>query len=141
MGKGAFDIFDLKTYQLKTVKAENISGDREIIMATAPGLEYYPKIQKFVAWSGESEKGIPSDGVYVIDIGRQVIEKRYATQTYKADVPLKSTRRGTYGRFRYIPDKDLFLVVNSIARNVYAIDCRRYPLHLKITMARRLWGS
>ena len=119
LGNCSLDVFDLETYTLTSYKESDLTGDTEILCATSPGFVYNPAIKKFVAWAGGSSNNeILSQIVYVLDPVTLVVEKRYPASTNDV-IPTNSAKWGTYGRFRYVPSKDVFVVVNSVYENVY----------------------
>jgi len=77
----------------------------------SPGFVYDPVSDKFVGWDGGSS-------VYVLDADTwtwtQVGPAGDNTVT-----PTSAETRGTNGRFRYIPSKNAFIVVNRTYENVY----------------------
>jgi hypothetical protein len=81
------------------------SGAQDLVNAGNPGLDYDPLADKIVGW----HKG----KVYVLDIPKR-------TWTVK-DVPggPKDSRNGTYGRWRYVPAVNVFILVTDWDRNVF----------------------
>ena len=116
IGDGNLEIFNLETYELSTYTAAELSGDTAIVSENAPGIAFHPGIKKFVAWCGTDE--LDPENVYIIDLDNLTIEKRVPAAT-NTTIPTESTPTGTYGRFRYIASKDLFIVINSISENVF----------------------
>lgn len=82
------------------------SGGGEIFDASAPGFDYDTKADQFVAWKG----GAP----YILDL---------ATKTWKtgnaAGAPTAQAKNGTFGRWRYVPEYNVFILVNGAGSNVY----------------------
>ncbi len=87
------------------------SGDKSIESATAPGFVFDPASQRYVGWSGGAD-------VFVLDPTNWTWTriKPAATNTV---IPTQVPKWGTYGRFRYIPSKNVFIVVNETTGNVY----------------------
>jgi hypothetical protein len=110
IGGGETLVYDLDrpTVQLQRVPT---SGDTEILSQTGPGLVYDPASQKLVAWSGG-----PSVFTLDMDAMRWTRVPPAATNTVTPTPPQKN---GTYGRFSYVPSKNLFIAVNSVDENVY----------------------
>jgi hypothetical protein len=73
-----------------------------------PGVAYHPPSGKFAVW----DKG---QDIYSLDMGTNVWEKTTGTGAN----PGNPTQWGTYGRFRYSQKKDVFVVVNSVDKNVF----------------------
>lgn len=86
-------------------------GDVEIERAYAPGFDFHSPSGKFVAWSGGSD-------VYVLDPENWTWSRRLAAADNSA-VPALPLGTGTYGRFRYVPKLDLFVLMNGVERNVF----------------------
>ena len=91
--------------------AVNTSGDKAVESAQAPGFVFDPVSDKFVAWKGGAS-------VYVLDPDNWMWTKISPAPTNKV-VPSNPNSRGTYGRFRYIPSKNAFILVNRTNENVY----------------------
>ena len=96
----------------------DLSGKRVAVIGTgataiqdrsAFGMVYHPDSDRMVAWSGGSD-------VYTLNPSTFVWTKHATTG---AETPGESANAGTYGRFRYVPSKDIFIVVNSIDKNVF----------------------
>ncbi len=87
------------------------SGARNLEGAKAPGMVYDPVSDKFVAWQGGSD-------VYTLDPDTWVWT-RIAPAAGNSVIPTAENPGGTYGRFRYIPSKNAFIVVNKTSENVY----------------------
>lgn len=107
-GNNNFLVYDLNTWA-RTAPAT--SGDKTIETSTSPGFSYDPVAKKFVGWSGGAN-------VYTLDDSTwtwtQVTPAVTNTVTPTAAVPF-----GTFGRFRYIPSKNCYIVVNAVDQNVY----------------------
>lgn len=82
------------------------SGGGDVFDAPAPGFTYDSKADQFVAWIGGGPK--------ILDL---------ATRTWKTGsavgAPLSQVRRGTFGRWRYIPEYNVFILVNGVRSNVF----------------------
>ncbi len=87
------------------------TGATEIIAAQAPGLAYDPVSDKIVAWNGGAD-------VYTLDMDTGVWTK-YPPAPTNTVIPTAAAKVGTFGRFRYIPSKNAFIVVNDVNQNVY----------------------
>ncbi len=87
------------------------SGDKAIENATAPGFVYDPASERYVGWSGGADVFVlnPVDWTWTRI-------KPAATNTV---IPTDVAKWGTYGRFRYVPSKNVFIVVNETTGNVY----------------------
>ncbi len=85
------------------------TGDKEIEDARNPGLAYHAPSGHLIAWSGGKD-------VYRLDLGTMVWTK--VTGVGAVD-PGPATSRGTYGRWRYVPSLDVFVIVSSVDANVF----------------------
>jgi hypothetical protein len=84
------------------------TGATEIQNAVGAGLVYHPVKGVLVAWSGTRD-------VYTLDLTTLVWTK----VTGSGGNPGAANAGGTFGRFRYIPDEDLFILVNTAGTNVH----------------------
>ncbi len=82
------------------------AGDNEIETTDAPGIDYDPDADVFVAWSG-------GQSVYVLDM--EAAQPSWEKVLLEGDNPGPSATMGTFGRMRYVPDKKLFMLVNRVA--------------------------
>lgn len=123
----------LQRMRLKT------SGDTEIEKSHAPGFAYNTKADCFVAWSGTTTDNVANglgDVVFVLDPESLVWTRIKFTGMFalprfaKGEYPGKS--HGTFGRWRYIPSKDLFIGVNNVSDNIYF-----YRLPFKVIKGKR----
>ena len=87
------------------------SGDNVIVKAASPGFEYNQKLDCFVAWSGGSD-------VFTLNLDTKVWTK-VAPAPENTVTPTAATQTGTFGRFRYCPNKDVYVVVNGVLEDVY----------------------
>lgn len=87
------------------------TGDRDIQAKAAPGLAYDEVSKQLVAWSGGAE-------VYVLNLDTFAWTKVPPAPTNTV-VPGPPPTTGTYGRFRYVPSKNAFIVVSSVDDDVY----------------------
>jgi len=91
------------------------TGDLAAQQASAIGLDYDPVTDQFVAWTGGS-------AVYTL---KAPSNWKTGTWTWKrvaaasGSASPSANERGTYGRFRYVPALNAFIVVNSVSSPVY----------------------
>jgi hypothetical protein len=96
-----------------TGMASNTCGP--LMSAAYPGLAYDSALDRVVGWPNFG------DAVYLLDDD----SKSCTTATFSGGPPDSShagsphTSNGTYGRFRYFPDKDVFVLVNQANNNTY----------------------
>jgi len=107
-GGHVWRIGDSGTLTRETLSA---TGATEILNAGNPGFDYDPVSDRFVAWNGGSN-------VYLLNMDTRAITRVSPAGTNTV-TPTSANGNGTYGRFRYIPSKNAFVVVNSVDQNVY----------------------
>ncbi len=113
LGAGEFWVWDLDNPTAGQLQPAT-SGDSAIENQPAPGLAYDPVSNLLVAWNGGTD-------VYLLEYddaagwGWSV----RAPAPGNSVIPSAGTAVGTYGRFRYVPSRNVFVVVNSIHENVY----------------------
>jgi hypothetical protein len=109
IGRGTVTLYDVSRSGTTPQVGVTTTGATEILQRYAPGFEYDPVSQLLVAWAGGSD-------VYSLNLGTLVWTKHATIGTV---TPTGADPNGTLGRFRYIPSRNLFIVVNSIGENVY----------------------
>jgi hypothetical protein len=77
-------------------------------LAGAPGLAYSPVLDRFVAWAG-------GPTLAVLDLQ----SAKWVELAGTGDDPGQQASNGTYGRFRYSPARNVFVVVSGTRRNVF----------------------
>ena len=105
-------------------------GPQDVVNANDPGLVYDPVVDKLVAWVGGTD-------VYTLDPATLTWEKVAAAASNQA-APTKPCPNGTYGRWRYIPSKNAYIVVNSVKENVYVYrltDLSKQPVPKRLAEA------
>lgn len=75
---------------------------------SAPGLAYSPALDRFVAWSGGRTAAL-----------LDVAAAKWTPVSGTGDDPGAQSANGTYGRFRYSPTRNVFVVVSGTKRNVF----------------------
>ena len=106
LGDGKAELFDLTTGRFQPFVG---SGCSSLIAAGGPGLEYDPVTGLVAAWIG-------GRGVWTIDLTTNTCQLHTAAG---AVTPTGPAGGGSYGRFRYVPSHDLFIVVSGIHQNVF----------------------
>lgn len=107
IGQGEFGYLDLDTYQYHLIQA---SGDTQIIDKEAPGFAYHPGTDSAIAWFG-------GETVYQLNLDTWHWQAKTAASDNQT-IPAQGVSRGTFGRFRYVPDYDVFILVNDVRQNV-----------------------
>jgi hypothetical protein len=113
MGGREFHVYNLETGAFSSPRP---TGDAGIINAYAPGLTWdsNSQRQKLVAWDGDAS-------VYVLDISADLSSYSFHKDTLSSGnrvTPPTAHETGTYSRFQYSPDKDVFVLVNDYDQNV-----------------------
>lgn len=103
---GVYDISGNGTYDRQNLTT---TGGAAIVAASNPGLAYDPTSGLIVAWAG-------GDSVYIFNPDTSA----WTTQTF-AGGPGAQQANGTFGRWRYVPALRVFVLVNSIDQNAYAL--------------------
>ena len=85
------------------------TGATEIQDTGSTGMAYHAPSDRIVVYRGGSD-------VYALDLETNVW-KRHATSGSVS--PGNAPQQGTFGRFRYSPKKDLFVIVNDVHANVF----------------------
>jgi len=105
LGTGEFQVWNIDQKQDVTSQWSTTGGSA-IISALAPGLAYDPRADALVAWAG--------GGPYVLDLSSKTW-----TRKSSANVPASQISFGTYGRFRYAPEYNVFVLANGVDQDVY----------------------
>ncbi|MBK8714748.1 MAG: hypothetical protein IPN32_08390 [Deltaproteobacteria bacterium] len=77
------------------------SGGGDVILATDPGFAYDPTVDQMVAWLG--------GGPYVLDLATKAWTRKSGT-----DAPVDDLAYGSFGRWRYLCEYNVFILVNSM---------------------------
>ncbi len=107
----------LKTWKLREVPGSisfdepKSTGDTQIMEYSSPGFCYVPQIDRFVAWADGPD-------VYTLDIDAMKWTRHGPAETNKV-IPGPPTQWGTFGRFRYVPSMNVFVLYNDVKQNVF----------------------
>ena len=108
-GQRQFRVWDL-TQEFASAYTPTTFGDTTLEFSSSPGFVFDPTINKFVGWRNGSD-------VYTLDPETWVWEKIEAASGNS--ITPSTAGRGVNGRFRYIPSKNVYIVVNRTTENVY----------------------
>ncbi len=109
-GSAIVEIYDIDA--AVTVSELDAVGDAEV-MNDGFGLAYDPVLEKIVAWGGGAD-------VYILDLAVSPARwEKISPAAGNTVIPTPDTRWGTYGRWRYIPSKGVFIGVNATDEQVY----------------------
>lgn len=106
VGDGVVRVIDLATNQMSTMATSNAPG---ALSQSSPGIAYDPVADRIVVWSGGSN-------VYALNMDTKVW-----TQVATNPGPTSAApSEGTFGRWAYIPQYGVFVLVNNIDQNAWA---------------------
>lgn len=109
VGRDRFEVYDLEKHRVTTEKS---TGDTEILAAKSPGLAFHPPSGRIVAWGGGPR-------LYALDVDGSQYRWTAIDPAPGSVVPGPANRNGTFGRFRYVPSLDAFVLVNNVDTNVF----------------------
>jgi len=116
VGDGDFAIYNIATGQ----HSEPVTrGATEIESTDATGLAYDPSSDLIVAWGGH--RGARPQDVYTMDL-RDLGDlqwNRVIPAASNTVIPSSMSSKGTYGRFRYSPTYNVFVLYNHVSENVF----------------------
>lgn len=110
VGMGTIMAWDLDNPNAPPISPQT-SGDRTVQNANAPGFQYDPTIRKFVGWDGGAD-------IFTLDPDTWEWNRIPAAPDNDV-VPTDPSRWGTYGRFRYMPEWNAYVLVNDTRQSVY----------------------
>jgi hypothetical protein len=105
IGGGSINTFNLAVPAL-TLATLTTTGANTVISGGNLGMDYDPVSDKIVAYNAGK--------VYVLDMDTKVW-----TMNQPAGGPLNNTSNGTYGRWRYAPDVNAFVLAVDVDSSVY----------------------
>ncbi len=109
VGSGRVYTYDIGPggwYSRRTVKT---TGGEPIVNSIYPGLAYHPDTSRIIAWNG-------GDTVYSLDL-----DTRAWTALRLPGGPGPAIQNGTFKRWSYSAASRLFVVINEVDRNAYAL--------------------
>ena len=109
-GQGDTTSFDIEAPEVPPAVPPT-TGEREIEQVAFPGVAWNPALRRIVAWGDGTD-------VYMLDTATW-IWTRIAADPGNTVVPTHPNIDGTNGRFRYVPSKDVFVLVNNVDENVF----------------------
>ena len=104
-------VVDLAADPIPKAEILATTGATEIEDTNAAGFVFDPVSDRFIAW----DRGA---SVYALDVDAKVWSRLDPAST-NAIIPSAPSKQGTYGRFRYIPNKNAFILVNAVTENVF----------------------
>jgi uncharacterized membrane protein YgcG len=127
IGKGDVMSWDIGAAGTIAPTKLTTTGATDIVAAPSPGLAYDSASDRLVAWKGGAD-------VYSLNLDTLVWTQLPPAPT-NAVTPTAPNGNGTFGRFRYMPSKNAFILVNSADGSVYVyklsaaagVDAGPYP--------------
>jgi RHS repeat-associated protein len=110
IGAGIAYSWDLSTVGNMDHEELETTGCDSLLAVDAPGLEWSPELRKFVGWAG---------GTHVITMDSTYTCADISPNDSNTVIPNPPKIYGTYGRWRYVPKYNVFVVVNSTDSSVY----------------------
>lgn len=98
---------DMTTYSASTITP---SGDTGVFEYDYPGCVYVASTDKYYAWAG---------GQSVYEITPSTWATSILSVAPGSDTPGAAQNNGTYGRFAYVPQYNVFIAVNAVDQNVF----------------------
>ena len=116
VGGGEILAYDLAAAGTLTPRIPATTGPGDMVSVNYPGIDYDPVGGVLVAWHG-------GGSVYSLDLSTLAWARHDAAGKH----PGPAVANGTFNRWRYVPSKNVFLVVNSIDGKVFAYKHREGP--------------
>lgn len=113
VGAGSLHTWNLSSATDIRYNTPSMTGDPgTVVSGNSPGFVWYPPGNIFVAWNG---------GATIYSLDPQTWRwTAHPAATDNAVTPTAPAGTGTFGRFQYVPSKNVFILVNSIDQNVFA---------------------
>ena len=110
VGNGAVKVWDLTKNPVE-YRTQATTGATSIVGTNNPGVEYDPVVDRIVCWHD-------GPSVYSLNTDTWVWTQHSpaAGNTVNPPAPLGN---GTYGRFRYVPSKNVYILATSVNQNVF----------------------
>ena len=105
IGSGELQVYDIAANQDVTAQWQTTGGS-DVIALEGPGVDYDAKADTLVAFKG--------GGIQALDCKTKAWTAKSGT-----GAPPRLSENGTYGRWRYIAEYNVFILVNSIEEDVY----------------------
>jgi chitodextrinase len=109
VGGGSVYSYDISTSSSYARQTLSTTGGSSIVSSSYPGLAYDPTTSTIMAWSG-------GDTVYSLNLDTRV----WTPYSYSGG-PGSALGNGTYKRWSYSPTSGVFVVVNAMNANAYAV--------------------
>jgi hypothetical protein len=114
---GGLDVFTVGGTSSRKVTPRVDASCQDPLSASSPGVAYDSALEKIVIW--------PNFGasVYLLDEATWTCQRvQYpGGPAEKGQEGAPSATTGTFGRFRYFPEKDIFVLVNQARSDAYTL--------------------
>ena len=94
------------------------TGDNVFEKMICPGLDYDAVADKMVGWSEDASIGVSKQDVYSLDLDEQSWTCHKPAWSNKV-IPSDENQWGTWGRWRYVSSRNVFILYNRVSDNVY----------------------
>jgi hypothetical protein len=105
------EVLDLQGADLRVV-LHATTGDNVIAEKSNPGFVYDPVSDKMIAWYGGND-------VYSLNTETWEWTRHAPAPANTVNAPAVTASGGVYGRFQYVPSRNVFIVVNHVDEDVY----------------------
>ncbi len=114
IGGGSSELYSIgKNGELGNPQALDSTGDKEIEQCYAPGFVYDSKADRLVAWCGKGD-------VYSLNLETRIWMRHVGKGDVLPGDPANTRGiRGTWGRFRYMPEYNAYIIINGNRQNVF----------------------
>jgi hypothetical protein len=114
---GGLEVFGVGGTSSRKVTPRVDASCREALSAPSPGVAYDSALGKIVIWPNYGSS------VYLLDEGTWTCQEVHypggPAERGKEGAPSATT--GTFGRFRYFPERDIFVLVNQASGDAYTL--------------------
>jgi hypothetical protein len=110
VGDGKLLVYDIGG-KVSAQRSVVSTGPQDIVNAANPGFEYDPVLDRLVGWNGGAE-------IFILHPVTFEWRRLQPAPTNKV-TPTEPTKNGTFGRFRYVPSKNAYVLVNGVHENVF----------------------
>lgn len=109
VGDGRVDLYHLDTDKYEQDVAITGANAQDLFGGSSPGIDFDPAQKKFVLWHGGLD-------VYTFDPVAKSFEKHAGSGD---DPGAVTTSGGVFGRFRFIPSRNVFARINDVDEDVF----------------------
>ncbi len=111
VGEKRVDLYHLDTDTYEQDVTLSGATVLDLFGGAAPGIDYDTNLKQFVLWGGGAT-------VYSFDPSKKVFEQHDVAGATPSQVTASG---GVFGRFRYVPTRNVFVAVNSVDESVFVL--------------------